>query len=287
MRLLEKNGQSERLSWPRVNFVKLTSRFRLSFTVMVVVLLLISMVAFGQTPAGSRGVIRLRVRVKTGETTKGLSRKRFFLIPGTLEQNKALIQTIENNSLRTRDCYYRVIGASDPLIKWLQEGDCESVYCREIESADIDKVPEFQRAVVAGSQEFANRDLARKWLTVNLPENIRDGFYKTRQNDLVKLIKQAEDTSGGKVQSVMTDTKGTAYFTNLALGTYVISNLLPTESGSANIFWNCEIQVKQGDLASEKPFLLSNVRERNVKCVGTEKPLPVCDTAARGDLGRR
>ena len=120
------------------------------------------MAAFAQTPAGSRGVIRLRVRVKSGDTTKGLSRKRFFLIPGTLEQNKALIQTIENSSLNTRDCYYRSIGASDPLIKWLRDGDCESVYCREIEPGDIDTVPEFQRAVVAGGQEFTNRDLARK-----------------------------------------------------------------------------------------------------------------------------
>ena len=231
-------------------------------------------------------MIRLRVRVKTGETTKGLSRKRFFLIPGTLEQNKALIQTIENNSLHTRDCYYRGIGASDPLIKWLQDGTVSrSIAGKSRLPTSISS--EFQRAVVAGSQEFANRDLARKWLTVNLPENIRDGFYKTRQNELLKLIKQAEETSGGKVLSVMTDTKGTAYFTNLPLGTYVVSNLLPTENGSANIFWNCEIQVKQGDLASEKPLLLSNVRERNVKCVGTEKPLPVCDAATRGDLGRR
>lgn len=287
MRFLDKNGQSRRRACSRFNLVKLHWLFPLPFTLAILALLLISMVAFAQTPAGSRGVIRLRVRVKTGDTTKGLSRKRFFLIPGTLEQNKALVQAIENNSLSSRDCYYRRLGASDPLIKWLRDGDCESVYCREIEAADIDTVPEFQRAVVAGSQEFANRDLARKWLTVNLPENIRDGFYKARQTELLKLIKQAEEGTGSKVLSVMTDTKGTAYFTDLPLGAYVVSNLLPTENGGANIFWNCEIQVKPGDLASEKPYLLSNVGERNVKCAGKEKPLPVCEASTSGDLGRR
>lgn len=284
MRFLDKNARSAGRACPRVSF---TCRFKLLPTLIVVAVLMFSMVAFAQTPAGSRGVIRLRVRVKTGDTTRGLSRKRFFLIPGTLEQNKALIQTIENSSLQTRDCYYRSIGASDPLIKWLRDGDCESVYCREIEPGEIDTVPEFQRALAAGAQEFTNRDLARKWLTVNLPQNIRDGFYKTRQTELLKLIKQAGTSSGGKVLSVMTDSKGTAYFTDVPLGSYVVSNLLPTENGGKNIFWNCDIQVKPGDLASEKAFLLSNVSERLVKCVGTEKPLPVCDTAPRADLGRR
>ena len=248
---------------------------------IVVALLLFSIGASAQNPDASRGVIRLRVRVKTDNKTTGLSRKRFFLLPGTLEQNKALIQAVENTPITSRDCYYRSMGASEPLIKWLREGDCESVYCREIESADIEAVPEFQRAFVAGQQELGNRDLARKWLTVSLPENIRDGFYKQRQLELQKLIRQAE-AGGGKVLSVMTDTKGTAYFTELPVGTYVISNLLPAESGAANIFWNCEIKVKPGDLSTEKPFLISNVREGAVKCLAVEKPLRACEAAALG-----
>lgn len=259
------------------------------FTLTVMALLIIAIAAFAQTPAGppaeARGVIRLRVRVKTGETTKGLSRKRFFLIRGTLEQNKALIQATEERSVGTRDCYYRSIGASEALIKWLRESDCESVYCREIEQDDLEgtgAVPEFQRALAVSQEEFANRDLARKWLTGNLPENVRDGFYKSRQRELLKLIRQAEEISGAKVLSVMTDTKGTAYFTELPVGSYVISNLLPAENASSNIVWNCEIQVKAGDLANEKPFLISNVQERNVRCLGSEKPLPVCDPPKPG-----
>ena len=232
------------------------------------------------TPAVGSGVIRLRVRVKVGESIKGLSRKRFFLIKGTLEQNKTLIEAIEQRAATSRDCYYRRLGASEMLIKWLKDSDCESVYCREIELADTEgaeAVPEFKLAVAAGEKEFVTRELARKWLTVNLPENIRDGFYKQRQEELRGLLKRAEELSQAPVLSVMTDTKGTAYFTELPTGTYVVSNLVPGEIGNTSISWNCEIQVKPGDLTNEKPYLLSNVKEKNVKCVGVEKPLPVCE----------
>lgn len=251
------------------------------------VVLLLAIICVAQTPnstpAQGSGVIRLRVRVKVGESTRGLSRKRFFLIKGTREQNKTLIDVIEQRTATARDCYYRRLGASEALIKWLKESDCESVYCREIEPADIDgaeAVPEFKLAVAAGEKEFVSRELARKWLTVNLPENIRDGFYKQRQEELRALLKRAEELSQAPVLSVMTDTKGTAYFTELQPGTYLVSNLVPGETGNNSVSWNCEIQVKPGDLATEKPYLISNVREKNVKCVGVEKPLPVCEPAA-------
>lgn len=253
----------------------------------LVAVFLLAVICVAQTPSSTptagAGVIRLRVRVKVGESTKGLSRKRFFLIKGTLEQNKSLVEAIEQRTAISRDCYYRRLGASDSLINWLKESDCESVYCREIESEDIEgaaAVPEFKLAAAAGEKEFVSRELARKWLTVNLPENIRDGFYKQRQEELKALIKRAEGLSQAPVLSVMTDTKGTAYFTELQPGTYVLSNLVPGEIGNTTISWNCEVQVKPGDLATEKPYLISNVREKNVKCPGVEKPLPVCEPAA-------
>ena len=181
---------------------------RLLPVALTVLALVVVVTGVGQvqttTPIEARGVVRLRARVKSGETTKGLSRKRFFLIRGTLEQNKTLIQTTEQASVVTRDCYYRSIGASEALIKWLQESDCESVYCREIEVADLDgtnAVPEFQRALAVGEQEFATRDLARKWLTVNLAENIREGFYKARQRELQKLTSRQKNV-GARVLSV-------------------------------------------------------------------------------------
>jgi hypothetical protein len=268
---------SRQITWPALGLALLTS------LVVIVV---------AQTPADPaadlRGVLRLRVRVGLGEGTKakGLSRKRFFLIKGSLEDNKSLIQSLEQKTLLSRDCFYRGLGVSDSLIRWLKESDCESIYCREVEAKDIEgpeAVKEFKDAVDAGEETFGSRELARKWLTVNLSDQIRDGFYKRRQEELQAFIKQAEQLSKVKVLSVMTDLNGTGYFTDLEPGTYVISNIVPTEiTGNDASFWNCEVKVKPGDLATEKPFLISNPGNKdprdvkNIKCRSVDKPLPAC-----------
>jgi hypothetical protein len=232
------------------------------------------------TPA--RGVIRLRVRPKIDGKEKGLARKRFFLVKGGLAENQSLIEKINQHPVLSRECYYKSVGASDGLIKWLKENDCESVYCREVEPQDVEgsnAVPEFQIAFARGKKEFGSSDLALKWITVNLREEIRSGFYQRQQETLRVLIRQAEEMSKTKVMSAMTDRNGTGYFTDLEPGTYVISNVMPNEIGSSSILWNCEIKVKAGELATEKPFLLSNQKDRNVKCVAVERPLPSCDKA--------
>jgi len=245
--------------------------------------LLLAFFCVAQTPSASQGagaVLRLKVKI----SNKGLSRKRFFLIKGSLEQNKSVVETIEQRPVVSRDCYYRVAGASEALIKWLKDNDCESVYCREIQAEDLEgagAVPEFLTAVSVGEKEFGSRELARKWLTVNLPEKLRSGFYKTRESDLQSSIKQAEQVSGAKVLSVMTDRNGTAYFTDLEPGKYTLSNILATEIGATAVIWNCEVQVKQDDRAYEKPFLISNRKDKNVKCVAVEKPLPVCEPTVK------
>lgn len=231
------------------------------------------------------GVVRLRARVKLSDSAplRGLARKRFFLIPGSLEQNRALVDAIERQPLVTRDCYYTKNGASPALIAWLKESDCESVYCRDVEQdfiAGPKAVPEFATAFAASEKEFGNAATARKWLTTNVPANLRDGFYRDRKGVIDALLKQASSgataQSGAAVQSVMTDRNGTAFFTDLAPGTYVITNLVPTELGQSLATWNCELQIKNDDLAAEKPYLISNRKDRLVKCVAIEKPAPAC-----------
>ena len=238
-------------------------------------------------PTDARGVIKLRVRVATGEgaKAKGLSRKRFFLLKGSSAENKSLLDALGQQAVVSRDCYYRSIGASEALIAWLKENDCESVYCREVEQKYVEgptAVPEFQKAVADGEKEYGSRDVARQWVSVHLPENIRDGFYKRQQQELQAVLKQAEERSKAKVLSVMTDRNGAAYFTDLEQGTYVLSNIIPAEFGAATELWKFELQVKPGDLATEKPILIANPGnkdprdKKNIKFVSVEKPLAVC-----------
>jgi hypothetical protein len=244
-------------------------------------LLLMVAVVLAQEPVAKQtGVLRLRVRVKAEDSAplRGLPRKRFFLIPGSLEQNRALITAIAQQALTTRDCYYKQHGASAALIDWLKDGDCESVYCRRIEKDFVSgpkAVPEFATAFAASQKEYRNDETALRWLTTNVPAEMRDGFYRDRQRTLQTLLKQGQL---GTIQSVMTDRNGTAYFTDLGPGTYVLSNLVPAELGQTLVTWNCEVQVKAEDLATEKAYMVSNRKEKNVKCVGVEKPMPVCAT---------
>ena len=51
----------------------------------------LTFVAHSQTPQATRGVVRLKVKYKSGGVTKELPLKRFFLIKGSLEENKMLI----------------------------------------------------------------------------------------------------------------------------------------------------------------------------------------------------
>jgi hypothetical protein len=245
--------------------------------------LLIALVtaAHTQTPQTDRGVIRLKVKYKSADVTRELPRKRFFLIKGSLEDNKSLIDSIRKVDGMSRDCYYHDKGASVQLIKWLKENDCESVYCRQIDDAYIngsEAVPEFRAAYTQALRELKTPELARRWLPNYMPAEIRDGYYNLKQRAVGDLIKQAEAATGKPVISIMTDRKGSAYLTDIEPGRYTISNLVASETESSNILWICEREVKASDIAvaMKRPFTLSNEKDPKVKCEIIERPLPVC-----------
>src|SRR6266571_4773429 len=164
-----------------------------------VALLAASFPAHTQSPQAARGVIRLKVKYKSGDVTKELPRKRFFLISGTLDQNKSLVQQLKQTEIMSRECYFRSKGASEALIKWLKDNDCESVYCRTIEDKYVsgnEAVPEFKAAYDQALRELKTPELARRWLANYLPAEIRDGYYITKQQTITNLIKQAESSTG-------------------------------------------------------------------------------------------
>jgi hypothetical protein len=246
-----------------------------------------ALIAHTQAPdTPPRGVIRLKVRYKSGDVTKDLPRKRFFLIKGGLAENKTLIDEMKQTAVTSRDCYYRSLGASETLITWLKDNDCESVYCRGIEERYVtggEAVPEFQTAYNRGLRDFKTPELARRWLVTNLSPELRAGFYNRKQGVINALVAQAESTSTTKVVSTMTDRKGTAYLTDIEPGTYTISNLVGSETEKTSILWVCEKEVKAVDLAvaMKKPFNLSNEKDPKVKCEIIERPLPVCNQAVK------
>src|ERR1700682_5072564 len=196
-----------------------------------VLVLCLGVIALCQTPAsapagaptGPRGVLRLRMTLKGKDPKLKLQRKRFYLIKGSLEQNKTLLasQMERNKALLpeviSRKCYYEKIRATPQLIAWLKDFDCESVYCREVEPKFVEEGPnvirEFKDAVdiAARDNELGNRELARKWIAAYMKEELRSGFYELQQKEIRPFITQAEKrakeidpNSDFKVISVMT-----------------------------------------------------------------------------------
>jgi len=241
-------------------------------------LFVFSSVALTQSTS-PQGVLRLKVRYKSGTTTKELPRKRFFLIKGGLADNRKLIDLSKLTQTSSRQCDYANHGASAALIKWLDDNDCESVYCRAIEEKSLtgpDAVPEFQTAFEQARRELKDDNVARRWLTNYLPAAIRSGFYDQNQEAIQKLI--LSGAPDPKIPSAMTDRKGTAYFTNIEPGIYTISNLIGSEIETKSVVWACEREIKAGDLwtAKKRPLVLTTEEDPKVKCEVIQQPLNVC-----------
>jgi hypothetical protein len=225
------------------------------------------------------GVIELKVTTVKSGGKPGLARKRFYILPGGLADNRVLLDRIKAAEISSRDCFYSRAQASTELICWLASENCESPYCRKIEQADVDKVPEFQTAYQKGLKKFpAKPDLARLWLTTELSPVFVSGYNDDRQAVLEKIL------SGVKpIRSTMTDGKGfSTTFVDLPLAgaksvKFTVSNIIPIEVGGKSYVWSCEATATEEKRVS---LVLPAIGANKKECEVVVKDLPVCKAGA-------
>lgn len=216
------------------------------------------------------GSIKIQGKLaKIGPKKEPPFRKRFYLLRGGLEANKDLVERLRTVEPSSRECFYCRSKASPAFIDWLKEKNCETPYCREITAEDVKKVPEFLTAYQKGLKQFRRPELARKWITTNLPTGLREGIYRQKKTLLASLLGGATP-----IQSVMTDSNNAeANFIDIPMGEkkaekFFVSNLLPVEVDGKGYIWACEIEVTAGKLAT----LLLHTK----KCETIVRPLPAC-----------
>jgi hypothetical protein len=204
-----------------------------------------------------------------------LARKRFYLSSCPFNLDK--LSPVGRAPLRRS--YYAGIKASPQLIKWLEDNNCDTIYCRELRreevtcrATDPSCVPEFARAYMEALRRLKNNEeLARKWVTnyepLNAPE-LRTGFYKEKAKWLDAVVKAAEQAGGlppGTIRTAMTDRRGVAYFYDLCPGAYYISNLAPVEVEGESLVWETTVinikapKAGEQDQLTVTPVFLANV----------------------------
>jgi hypothetical protein len=234
--------------------------------------------------AQERGSLEVSGRVQIGKERVALKRKRFFLFRGGLAANKALVEKIRSSEYMSRDCYYCREKASAEFLAWLKAEDCETPYCRQINEADIAKVPEFQAAHRKGLIQFRNRrDVALKWLTTNLTPNLRDGFYRQQRSAIDSILAQWRPLQSSMTDSVSVKAIFIDVPVQLAAGktteTFLVSNLVPTEHGGKGYLWACEVEVG----TAKRATLILRVPEPGKqvpRCEVVVKDLPACSPAS-------
>lgn len=229
------------------------------------------------------GSLEVTGRVRINKKVEKLQRKRFYLLPGGLAENKKLIDKMRAAEIVSRDCYYSGLQASPQFICWLKAENCESPYCREITETDIAGVPEFQRAFQKGLRQFGRSrpEIARNWLTTNLPPPLLSGYRERNESLLETLLNDVRP-----IQSTMTDSVSVkATFIDIPLDPanggkstkFLVSNLLPLEIGDKSYLWACEIEI-----TADRPAKLNLKVPENDKpvsdCEVFVKDLPVCRT---------
>ena len=247
-----------------------------AFRLILVLLFMFPALAVPVTAQSSGNMLEIKGR-QVGDKGKELRRKRFYLFRGNLVANKALVDRIKASPAVSRDCYFCTNKASEEYIAWLRAEDCESPYCRPISADDVKKVPEFGAAYQKGLKQYQNKQpVALGWLTTNLPQPLRDGFYLQQKSAITTIL-------GGikPIQSAMADSVGVqASFIDIALSpaiaagkteTFLISNLVPVEIGGKGYVWACEVEIA----ANKKTALVLKVAGLK-KCEVVVKDIPVC-----------
>ena len=257
------------------------------FTFRSVILLVAIAIYFAMPSAGvaqlQNGNIEVNVKnVKVEGKLARLSRKRFYMFPGGLKENAALLQRIKAAEITSRNCYYKALKASDQYICWLQAENCESPFCRVVDAKYIDAsdkqhVPEFLAAYKKGVTLYRGKTgIAREWLLTNMSDDLVNGYYRQQQKVLATLL-------GGikPLQSAMTDTAAIrTIFIDIPFpagsppkAKYLFTNVLPIEIGNKSYVWSCEKDVEAG-----KQVIL-NLARTDRGCEVVERELKVCDTA--------
>lgn len=182
------------------------------------------------TAPGGRAGVRVRVRDAAG---KPVARRRLYLLT-----RSASAAGLDWASLPAREEFLRA--ASPELREWLGRHDCDTIYCPEYEAEyakAVETVPEFRRAYAEGLRKYRSPRTALRWVTVNFPlREARTAFYERKKSWLA-----AASARAGAVQSAMTDEAGDAYFLDVPVGDYFVSNLFP--HGPSRILWDAPVKV--------------------------------------------
>lgn len=254
--------------------------------ILIATFLLLGSVPIAAQTAPAFGSLEVSGRVKIDGKQEKLPRKRFYLFRGGLRDNKDLVERLIAAEITSRDCFYSRLQASPEFICWLKAENCESPYCRKIEMADIERVPEFQAAYKKGLSQFRGfSSIAQEWLTTNLPPNLVSGYFRDR-----RLLTDTLLAGVKPLQSTMTDSVTVkAIFIDIPINadaadqkkseTFLVSNILPIEFGNKSYVWACEVEIGAAKTANLRLLVPEN--NKPVKnCEVSVKDLHVCKTGS-------